>query len=437
MRNMGRRKMRAARTLSACLLLAALLCGAARGETAPAEEAVPVQLETGAVVYADREIVAQGIDCGQYLADLPDGARVRLDGGFLYTAGEDQYGPFIDRAAYVGEYVPRILPDEIGGIGYYMTYDDPMFEGFIEESGLYRYARVSGSEAYITGYTGETEIAYIPEEIDGLAVTGIGKAAFDYSGYETEKFADVVVVPGTVKYIGREAFACTGIKLIILHEGVEFIDDYAFRAYSQLDMELPASVKRMGANPFVTDVDHAYVHGYLFPYVYGNDYFATDYDSIYGLEDMRLVTYNYRSEKTSYSIPEGIEVIGDSAFYEASALEKVTLPGSVRGIGKMAFFYCCSLAEAELNEGLETIGDWAFSDCDIRNITIPDSVAFIGDYAFYGCPMESITIPAGVTEIGEPLFTESVGQTVTVICEKGSAAEAYAEAHGYRTAYIE
>ena len=51
--------------------------------------------------------------------------------------------------------------------------------------------------------------------------------------------------------------------------------------------------------------------------------------------------------------------------------------------------------------------------------------------------MESITIPAGVTEIGEPLFTESVGQTVTVICEKGSAAEAYAEAHGYRTAYIE
>ena len=432
-----RKMARAAWTLLACLLLAAMFAGTAFGETATAEEAVPVQLETGAVVYADREIIAQGIDCGQYMADLPDGARIRLDGGFLYTAGEDQYGPFIDRAAYTGEYVPRILPDEIGGIGYYMTYDDPMFEGLIKESGLYRYARVSESEAWITGYTGETEIAYIPEEIDGLAVTGIGKAAFDYSGYETEKFADVVVVPGTVKYIGREAFACTGIKLIILHEGVEFIDDYAFRAYSQLDMELPASVRRMGANPFVTDVDHAYVYGYLFPYVYGNDYFATDYDSIYGLEDMRLVTYNYRSEKTSYSIPEGIEAIGDSAFYEASALEKVTLPGSVRGIGKMAFFYCCNLAEVTLNDGLETIGDRAFSDCDIRNITIPDSVVSIGDYAFYGCPMESITIPAGVAEIGEDLFTPETEAQVTIICARESAAEAYAEAHHCKITYMD
>ena len=69
------------------------------------------------------------------------------------------------------------------------------------------------------------------------------------------------------------------------------------------------------------------------------------------------------------------------------------------------------------------IGDWAFRDCNITSIAIPNSVTRIGEKAFYNCySLTSITIPDGVTSIGEEAFNSCdelsnviIGDSVTTI----------------------
>ena len=71
-----------------------------------------------------------------------------------------------------------------------------------------------------------------------------------------------------------------------------------------------------------------------------------------------------RDTMTEFAIPEGTTSIGNSAFYNCSALTSLTIPEGVTSIGKYAFFSCYKL----------------------KSLTIPESVTSIGTSAFYNCP---------------------------------------------------
>lgn len=84
------------------------------------------------------------------------------------------------------------------------------------------------------------------------------------------------------------------------------------------------------------------------------------------------------------SLPEGLEVIGDSAFKSGSV----------------------EITEIQLPDSLKKIGKYAFGGCEITDIVIPDNVTTIGDYAFDGCyHLASVTLGKGVTEIGTQAFS--------------------------------
>lgn len=58
-----------------------------------------------------------------------------------------------------------------------------------------------------------------------------------------------------------------------------------------------------------------------------------------------------------------------------------------------------------INNGVTSIGNWAFYNCKLTEVTIPDSVTRIGENAFCNCvDLESITIPESVTGIGNAAF---------------------------------
>ena len=58
------------------------------------------------------------------------------------------------------------------------------------------------------------------------------------------------------------------------------------------------------------------------------------------------------------------------------------------------------------------IDDYAFYNCDVSKVTIPNSVTTISDYAFYGCDgLTSVTIPNSVTSIGDSAFYDCSGLT--------------------------
>ena len=87
-----------------------------------------------------------------------------------------------------------------------------------------------------------------------------------------------------------------------------------------------------------------------------------------------------------------------------------------------------------LPEGLVSIEDYAFMECGLKSVTLPESLQSIGRGVFYEFfEMETIRIPAGVTSIGEDAFNERQ----TLIVTKGSYAEEYCVSHNLPYTYDE
>ena len=339
-----------------------------------------------------------------------------IRGDYEYEIRED--GDVL--TAYHGLYLPRHLPEGLERS--VLSYPD-VFGPLIRENDLYYYGPVAEDEMYIFGYAGYSRIAMIPEELDGVPVTGIGDYAFWLSGCERDPFAEVVVVPGSVKSIGERAFSCTGIGYICLEDGLEEIGAMAFEGHSQVSLAIPASVRTMGANPFADHMDLGYVNGYLFPNLLSNEFFDIQWSEggnlLYDTRDMRAVCYRGDIDPEfpgdeSFTVMDGIRVIGERSFLQAEQLKEVILPDTVTVIGKEAFLWCTSL----------------------ESVRIPDGVTEIGESAFYATSVTSLYIPSSVTVIGEDILDGWMGgEKPAIVCDPGSEAEAYALRNGYPVQY--
>ena len=94
----------------------------------------------------------------------------------------------------------------------------------------------------LTKYKGFGGKVIIPEE-----VRKIGERAFAYRAVSS------VEIPGTVEEIGPFAFEhCTGLKEVILHEGIRVIGHGAFSECANLEeVQIPDSVQELGNNVFI------------------------------------------------------------------------------------------------------------------------------------------------------------------------------------------
>lgn len=77
--------------------------------------------------------------------------------------------------------------------------------------------------------------------------------------------------------------------------------------------------------------------------------------------------------------------IGEYAFRECQ-ITSIFLPECIRGINDYAFLRCNQLQSITLPESLEWIGSYAFYACtQLQSITIPSNVNYIGSHCFYLC----------------------------------------------------
>lgn len=93
-------------------------------------------------------------------------------------------------------------------------------------------------------------------------------------------------------------------------------------------------------------------------------------------------------------IPEGVETIGRWAFYYCTSLHSVEIPSTVKTIDEEAFRLCRMLDKVQLPYGLETIESLTFSGCAfLRKVSMPASVQVLGARAFWGCKrLEEVTL---------------------------------------------
>jgi len=201
--------------------------------------------------------------------------------------------------------------------------------------------------ASVTGFNEEEMdedvviLSHLPLETP-YTVTSIADRAFQSGYFDREQWDWVytsagkiksIVIPGTVKTIGEEAFyCCTTLKSVVLGNGIEKIERDAFNSTGLIALEIPGSVKSIG-------------------------YYA---------------------------------------FSNNTGLKTVNIPGSVKKIGDFAFYSCTSLTNVTLNEGVELIGTWAFFYSAITSVSIPRSVKEIGINPFLGCyNLVSIQVESG------------------------------------------
>ena len=107
-------------------------------------------------------------------------------------------------------------------------------------------------------------------------------------------------------------------------------------------------------------------------------------------------------------IPEGVNKVGDYAFYNHSTLEKVRIADSITSIGKYAFDLCGALTDVLISSqsAINYIDSYAFLDCrKLKNLVLPDQLERINEAAFQNCTsLSSINIPENVIYVGAGAF---------------------------------
>lgn len=92
---------------------------------------------------------------------------------------------------------------------------------------------------------------------------------------------------------------------------------------------------------------------------------------------------------TSLVLPDGLEAIGDRAFYGCAQLESVKLPANLKTIGEDAFVGCESLTRMFFPSGLTDVSDGAFADCsELSRVYFTGDKPKIGEDCFINTAAE-------------------------------------------------
>ena len=135
----------------------------------------------------------------------------------------------------------------------------------------------------------------------------------------------------------------------------------------------------------------------------------------------------YRGSDERVTIPDTVEVVGESAFENTQKVQFVVVPKSVKRLDAYVFWGCNHLEEVVLGKGLTAVDEYSFAGCTgLKQITIPDNVQSIDAQAFAGCTnLTDIYIPATVTSIAEDAFLNC--DNVTIHADEGSVAAQFAQ----------
>lgn len=126
-----------------------------------------------------------------------------------------------------------------------------------------------------------------------------------------------------------------------------------------------------------------------------SDSFEYDGNAVYTNDKKRLVYC--MSQETSFTIPEGVEIIGEMAFRGKKALKNVIIANSVKEIEHDAFYDCDELDNIYVPAGVKIVRSYAFAECDkLKKVTFAGTPEKVGRHTFDDCDqLHDIIVPVG------------------------------------------
>jgi hypothetical protein len=267
---------------------------------------------------------------------------------------------------------------------------------FAAKSGDFTYS-VSNSIATITGYTGKGGAVTIPSKLGGYKVTSIGMSAFSGCTRLTS-----IKIPNSITKITEYVFQnCTGLNSMTIPDSVKRIEGMSFSGCSGLKkVSIGSSVTYIGRNAFggctgltsvtipksVISIDVGAFDGCSglkqFIVDKNNDKYSSQNGVLFNSTRTSLIYYPH-GKKGSYTIPNGVTNIGESAFMDCTGLTSVTIPNSVTRIEGAynggAFYGCTGLTKIAIPDSVITIGNLAFSECtSLTSIILGSGIKSMG-----------------------------------------------------------
>lgn len=214
------------------------------------------------------------------------------------------------------------------------------------------------------------------EHVDlGQSLRSIEDFAFFHTGLVE------LVCPDSLEEIGEKAFMGSKIAAVFFNDTLQSIGAMAFAQTSLVEARLPKSLRRLGRGAFsklaskVSAADALSVDP-------ENPVLSFDGSAVYARDDEKQTLIEFMDNAEAYSVVQGTEAIGVSAFEGSRKLRVLTLPESLRTIGDRAFYGCRTLSEVTFPLSLESIGESAFYNTPLQRVAIPPNVSYIGRDAF-------------------------------------------------------
>ncbi len=262
-------------------------------------------------------------------------------------------------------------------------------------SGAWKYELDENNKVIITEYLGDDKELTI-DKIDGKEVVAIGENAFQ----DNESITKVELAQG-IERIEDSAFRRSGLESIIIPNSITQIGMYAFSKCAELE--------KISVGDCVTEIGaHAFVN---------TSYYLNETNWENNVCYLGKYALGCKSVK-SITIKEGCVLLADSFSSENSILEVVFLPDSMEIIGEHAFDNAGeSLKKVVGGKNIKRIGAFAFAGLqELESIYIQGENIYIEESAFISCAsLETIVVDASYAEFGESCFTNTSDLTTLVI----------------------
>ena len=287
-----------------------------------------------------------------------------------FDAGKNEYRHFMKNEADFADHVPDTLfqsqefkqayPISASSLNVTASFRTVPLGDFL--------VRPSLDKIVIERYTGFNTHVVIPRKIDGVPVAGLSQGVFS----DNDMIVSIEISDGVPYITSLMAVNCPNLNSI----KVLGTSRYILQGYDT--MGLVAGCDNLETIEIAGCIDLAVVDGIL-----------------YNHEQTKIITCPAKLDKTSVTIPDGVERIEDGCFRGNKIIEEVNLPESINYIGAEAFRGTTNLKSVNLPAGVMCVGEFAFADSGLTSFTVPqDFQGEIREGVFYGSEV-NVTVEQG------------------------------------------